>query len=67
MNAGINLVRSEACYQFFEGSLYGLVCFYNKCTLIKGNIQSLDWTGVDYWKLNFSTIQSVLGFACVNM
>ena len=29
------LVRNEASYQCFEGSLYGLVCFYNKCALIK--------------------------------
>ena len=29
------LVRNEASYQCFEGSLYGVVCFYNKCTLIK--------------------------------
>ena len=29
------LVRSEASYQSFTGSIYGLVCFYNKCALIK--------------------------------
>ena len=29
------LVRNEASYQCFEGSLYGVVCFYNKCALIK--------------------------------
>ena len=29
------LVRSEANYQYFTGSTYGLVCFYNKCALIK--------------------------------
>ena len=29
------LVRNEASYQCFEVSLYGVVCFYNKCTLIK--------------------------------
>ena len=29
------LVRSEASYQSFIGSIYGLVCFYNKCALIK--------------------------------
>ena len=29
------LVRSEASYQSFTGSVYGLVCFYNKCALIK--------------------------------
>ena len=29
------LVRNEAKYQSFEESLYGLVCFYNKCALIK--------------------------------
>ena len=28
------LVRSEASYQSFTGSTYGLVCFYNKCALI---------------------------------
>ena len=28
-------VRNEASYQAFKGSLYGLVCFYNKCMLIK--------------------------------
>ena len=31
----LNLVRNEASYQYFEGSLYGVVCFYNKCALIK--------------------------------
>ena len=30
-----HLVRSEASYQSFTGSIYGLVCFYNKCALIK--------------------------------
>ena len=29
------LVRSEARYQSFTGNTYGLVCFYNKCALIK--------------------------------
>ena len=29
------LVKSEASYQSFTGSIYGLVCFYNKCALIK--------------------------------
>ena len=29
------LVRSEASYQSFTGSIYGLVCFYNKRALIK--------------------------------
>ena len=29
------LVRNEASYQYFEGSLYGVVCFYNECALIK--------------------------------
>ena len=29
------LVRNKVSYQCFEGSLYGIVCFYNKCTLIK--------------------------------
>ena len=29
------LVRNEASYQSFGGSLYGLVCFYNKSALIK--------------------------------
>ena len=29
------LVRNEASYQSFGGSLYGLVCFYNKSVLIK--------------------------------
>ena len=29
------LVRNEASYQCFEESLYGVVCFYNKCALIK--------------------------------
>ena len=29
------LVRNEASYQCFEGSLYDLVYFYNKCALIK--------------------------------
>ena len=29
------LVRSEASYKSFTGSIYGLVCFYNKCALIK--------------------------------
>ena len=29
------LVRSEASYQSFTGSVYGLVCLYNKCALIK--------------------------------
>ena len=29
------LVRSEASYQSFTGSIYGLICFYNKCVLIK--------------------------------
>ena len=29
------LVRSEASYQYFTGNIYGLVCFYNKCALIK--------------------------------
>ena len=29
------LVRSEASYQSFTGSNYGLVCFYSKCALIK--------------------------------
>ena len=29
------LVRNEASYQSMEGSVYGLVCFYNKCALIK--------------------------------
>ena len=29
------LVRSEATYQSFIGSIYGLVCFYNKCVYIK--------------------------------
>ena len=29
------LIRSEASYQSFTGSIYGLVCFYNKCALIK--------------------------------
>ena len=28
-------VRNEPSYQCFEESLYGLVCFYNKCALIK--------------------------------
>ena len=28
------LVRNEASYQSFEGSLYGLVCFYNKSVLV---------------------------------
>ena len=27
------LVRSEDSYQSFTGSIYGLVCFYNKCAL----------------------------------
>ena len=31
------LVRNEANYQSFGGSLYGLVCFYNKSTLIENN------------------------------
>ena len=31
----VYLVRNEASYQCFEGSLYGLVCFYNKHMLIK--------------------------------
>ena len=29
------LVRNEASYQCFEGSFYGVVCFYNKYALIK--------------------------------
>ena len=29
------LVRSEASYQSFTGSIYGLAGFYNKCMLIK--------------------------------
>ena len=29
------LVRSEASYQSFTGNIYGLVCYYNKCALIK--------------------------------
>ena len=29
------LVRNEASYQSFGGSLYGLVCFYNKSALLK--------------------------------
>ena len=29
------IVTSEASYQSFTGSIYGLVCFYNKCALIK--------------------------------
>ena len=33
------LVRRETCYQSFEGSLYGLVCFYNKCALIKETVK----------------------------
>ena len=28
------LVRSEASYQSFTGSIYGLVRFYNKCALL---------------------------------
>ena len=35
LNCMFYLVRNEASYQYFEGSLYGLVCFYNKCALIK--------------------------------
>ena len=29
------VVRNEAGYHCFEGSLYDVVCFYNKCALIK--------------------------------
>ena len=29
------LVRNEASYQSFGGSLYGLICFYNESALIK--------------------------------
>ena len=29
------LVKNEASYQCFGGSVHGLVCFYNKCALIK--------------------------------
>ena len=40
MNTGNGLImfyllRSEASYQSFTGSTYGLACFYNKCALIK--------------------------------
>ena len=31
----VYLVRNEARYRSFEGCLYGLVCFYNKCIIIK--------------------------------
>ena len=31
----VYLVSNEARYWSFEGCLYGLVCFYNKCALIK--------------------------------
>ena len=27
------LVKNEASYQCFGGSVHGLVCFYNKCVL----------------------------------
>ena len=29
------LLRNEASYQCFEGNLYGLICIYYKCVLIK--------------------------------
>ena len=35
----VYLVRNEARYLSFEGCLYGLVCFYNKCALIKVALQ----------------------------
>ena len=49
------LVRNEASYQCFEGSLYGVVCFYNKCALIKVALEvSID--GIVF-PTNFATLK----------
>ena len=55
------LVRNEASYQCFEGSLYGVVCFYNKCALIKIALEvSID--GIVF-PTNFATLKSTLFLA----
>ena len=52
------LVRNEAGYHCFEGSLYGVVCFYNKCILIKVALEvSID--GIIF-PTNFATLKSAL-------
>ena len=53
------LVRNEASYQCFEGSLegslYGVVCFYNECALIKVALEvSID--GIVF-PTNFATLK----------
>ena len=50
------LVRSEAFYRSFIGSLYGLICFYNKCALIKVAL-----------KVNSDGITSPTNFAIPNI
>ena len=50
-----DLVRNEASYQCFEGSLCGVVCFYNKCASIKVALQvSID--GIIF-PTNFATLK----------
>ena len=52
------LVRNEAGYHCFEGSLYGVVCFYNKCALIKVALEvSID--GIVF-PTNFAMLKSAL-------
>ena len=52
------LVRNEADYHCFEGSLYGVVCFYNKSALIKVALEvSID--GIVF-PTNFAMLKSAL-------
>ena len=49
------LVRNEASYQCFEGILYGVVCFYNKCALIKVALE-VNIDGIVF-PTNFATLK----------